>query len=103
MFLLVDLLKFCILSHWNLYWLNSDYLLITVSTLSSLYEFFTSSIIIIYLRQFACTLKQRLCLTSRLLCVLASLKGPLMCPLLLLANFGNSVAVNINKAVKLMC
>ena len=93
MLVLVDVLEFGILSHWNLYWINSDYLL-TVSTPLTLYEFFPS-IIIMYLSQFACCLKQGICLSSRLLSVLASLKGPPICPLLLLANFGNSVAVTI--------
>ena len=88
MFVLVDLLEFGIVSHWNLYWINSDYLLLTVSTLLSLHEFFPSTIIM-YVGQFS--LKQGLCFTSRLLCVLASLKVPLICPLLLLANLGNSV------------
>ena len=92
MFVVVDLLEFGILSHWNPYWINSDYLFLTVSTSLSHYELFPSTIIM-YLSQFACSLKQGLCLTSWLLCVLASLKGPLICPLLLLANFGNSIDV----------
>ena len=87
MFVLIDLFEFGILSHWNLYWINSDCLLLTVSTLLCLHEFFPSTII----GQVALRLKQGLCLTSRLLCARASLMGPLVC--LLLPNFriGNSV------------
>ena len=97
MFVLVGLL-FGILSHWYIYWINSDYLLLTISTALSLHEFFPSTIILC-LGHSACSLKQGFCLTSRLLCVLASLIGPLVCPLLLLANFGNSAAACYNKAV----
>ena len=89
---LADLLEFGILSYWNLYWINSDYLLLAISTLLSLYEFFPSTTVM-GLRQFACSLNQGLCLTSQLASALGSLalKGPLMCPLLLLAICGNSV------------
>ena len=97
MFVLIDLL-FGILSHWYIYWINSDCLLLTISTLIFLYEFFPSTII----TQIACSLKQGLCLTSRLLCVLASLIGPLICPLLLLASFGNSVYYSCHSKAVMM-
>ena len=96
MFILVDLLDFGILCYWTHYWIHSDCLLLTVSTLLSLHEFFPSAIIMCF-EHFVCRLKESVCLTSQLLCVLTSLMGPLICPLLLLANFGNSVVVKTIK------
>ena len=87
---LIDVLEFGDLSHWYPYWINSDYLLPAVSTSLSLHEFLPLPLV---LRQFVFSLKRGCCLISWLPSLLASTDGSLICPLLMLANVGNSESV----------